>query len=230
MSKSQQLTHKKKMGKKSQKEKGTRSVVVRADQFHQLFPPVLRCKFSFEKSFKLVNIASPFGNVRFSPSYLYDVDPTLGSTAMPGFNEVSGLYTKYRFRTCKWKCSFSNQEAFALTACVDAVNGDPTVNTANYQAYFSSESSQEVVVGAQGCPTEKMKGFFTIDKFGGGMKLEPPPLDAYVGAGTTSPANNIFVFVGFTSPTGQVSTAAGIAVSFKMTVHADFFEIASPLV
>jgi len=182
----------------------------------------------YERDFKLNNIASPFGNVRFTPSYLYDIDPTLGSTAMPGFSEMMGFYRFYRFRKCKWSVKAVNQEAFPVTVAVVPVNFDPTVNSASYQNYFSNLASKRVLVGSIGCPTEKMSGSFTLGDFGGSTEQSPPPLDAYCGTGTSTPGNNLWLFIGFSSPTGQVSTAAGCAVSLALEIEADYFELTSP--
>jgi len=176
----------------------------------------------YEKTINFNNTGVNHANIRFTPSWLYDIDPTVGSTSMAGFVELTAIYRYYRFRKCKYTIDAASDDTSPslLTAC--PVNFDPGANTANYQNYLSARRAKQVMITA--ATPKKLIGEFTIADFGGVMECLIP--DAYSGTGTTTPANNIWLFVGNTFPSGTMTN--GISARIQLDVEADYFELAQP--
>ena len=105
-------------------------------------PSRLRTTLKYNTSGILNNAGVVFANVRLKPTDAYDVDPTLGSTSMPGFTELAAIYRYYRVRACLFKADFSNRESFPLMAYVALVNQDPGQNSSAYQNYLSSRRTK----------------------------------------------------------------------------------------
>lgn len=66
-------------------------------------PDRLKTTLRFWKALAIDQSLSPNQMVRFQPSAAYDVDPTVASTAMAGFNELSALFRSYRVKSSRIK-------------------------------------------------------------------------------------------------------------------------------
>jgi hypothetical protein len=188
-------------------------------------PDRFRTVLRFQKTGLIQNVGNTSGNVRFTPTFAYDVDPVIGSTAMPGFTELAGIYRQYRVDGFRYKVSFSNNEAFAMTALTCPVNFDPGANTANFQNYLSNRRSKSKILGPlTGNGVTTMSGRVTVAEFAGLPDIRAD--DNTVGAVTGgSPNNNIWFYVGAYSPTNQVN---GVSYDFVIDIDLEFFELATP--
>jgi hypothetical protein len=190
-------------------------------------PERIRTVLRFNKTFALSNAGTPYGNVRFVPTDAYDVDPVVGSTAMPGFTELAGIYTHYRVNKYRCKCAFSNDETFSETVYLALCNVDPGANTVNYQDFLSSRRCVKTLLGpatGNGIGTLQISG--SQADFGGVLEHDGS-LNGTVGITSgTAPLNNMYVLVGFYDPGGNSSN--GINVSIDLDIELDFFELYSP--
>lgn len=221
MPKQQKRINKRRRGNKAKKQ-----LVATVNHSPNFMPTRLRTILKFNESFILNNAGMAYGNKRLQPTYCYDVDPTLGSTAMPGFTELMLLYRYYRMRRFHTKIQFVSREAFPTQGWVCPSNGDPGVNTSSYQNYISNRRGKTVVLGQN---SGNSKGIITlpwigIDEFGGSMNSLVP--DSYASSGVTAPVNNIYI--GYGVSTDGTVLAGGVYVSISLDIEIDFFELASP--
>jgi hypothetical protein len=168
-----------------------------------------------------------YANVRYNPAYVYDMDPTIGGTSVPGFTEWAGLYRFARLRSSRINVSFVNKEAFPVTMVICPNNFDPGANTSAYANYsssrFASLQSTGPLTGNSACT---MSGFQSTAHFAG---VRPNHLlDSYCfpTAGGTPPNNAWFWYVGAQGST--LFTAAGVYARVTIDAEIDFFELTSP--
>jgi hypothetical protein len=192
-------------------------------------PPRLRTQLRFRKSVGISNNGFAAANLRFSPTFAYDIDPSVGSTAMPGFTEYGGIYRFYRVTMSKIVCSISNREAFPILAYIAAVNADPGVNYSSAVAgqYMANFWSRKKMLGAISGNAQGRLGMgLTVSDFGGASNLGV--LDTYVGStGGASPTNNVWWTVGVVSDTANLTTL-GAYFEIDIEVELEFFELQSP--
>jgi hypothetical protein len=188
-------------------------------------PDRLRTTLRFDAQSSILNAGNNHGNIRYSPTNAFDVDPTLGSSAMPGFAELGALYRFYRVNSFRVKVSVANRETTVGSICLAVLNFDPGVNTANWQNYYSSRDSVKKYMGPlTGACQANLSRSGTIASEGG-SDTHQMANDAYSALTSGSPANNIWIFIGTNSVANQ---ANGCEVSTQIDINLDFFEIASP--
>jgi len=184
-------------------------------------PTAMRTTLRYQKTINFNNTGVNHANIRFAPSYLYDVDPVLGSTSMAGFAELTAIYRYYRFRSCRWRITAASDDTAPSVLCVCPVNFDPGVNTANFQNYLAARRAKITTLTSQ--MVRSLRGSMSVADIGGVLEVLLP--DAYSGTSTTSPANNIWLFIGTSCP-GTMTN--GITISIVMDITADYFELAQP--
>jgi len=205
------------------------SVTIIPKQFG-IVPPRTRVWLGFSKTVLVTNVGLNTANIRLVPTNAYDVDPTIGSTAVPGFTEWGGLYRFYRVVASRIKVSFMNNEAFPGTCGVIPVNYDPTANhvSATTVQFLSQANSHDRPVGSiTGMSTCVINHGATTATFGGASNLGV--LDPYTAptSGSSAPTNNWYWDVLFYPAQAIVS---GCLVHIKMKVNVEFLELNSPSV
>jgi hypothetical protein len=189
-------------------------------------PSRFRTVLAFTKFYNMNFATNNFANTRFEPTNAYDVDPTLGSTAVPGFTELAGCYRFYRVKQFRVKCSFSNNDTTTSAVCyVCPVNTDPGVNTTTYQQLLSNRRSVQKIVGPStgNGIVNNITTDVSVDDYGG-VKWTGQ-LDAYCASTSSSPTNNIWVAVGIES---SAALTNGMAVNFNLIIEIEFFELNDP--
>jgi len=78
------------------------------------WPQEYTTTLSFSKQGVIPTAAGAATNYISFRSEAYDVDPVVGSTAMPGFAEFASLYARYRPLEMSYDFEASNKETFAL--------------------------------------------------------------------------------------------------------------------
>jgi hypothetical protein len=173
------------------------------------------------------NVGLAYANVRFEPSFMYDIDPLIGSTAMPGFVELAGMYRFYRIVSSRIHVDFSGLDQIGLVAYVCPVNFDPGANSAVYVNYLSNRRCKTGPIGSStGNSTRSLNAHFSLSDFIG-VSHANSAVDYYTGSttGAAAPSNNVWWMVGAVA--NNVFTA-GVYTNVRIDVVADFFELASP--
>lgn len=174
------------------------------------------------------NAGFTFANTRYEPTFAYDVDPTLGSTALPGFTELAQLYRLYRVQWFKLSATFSNLDtATTCTVFVCPSNVDPGNNSSTIQNLLSNPRCRDAQIGFGNGFGVSRKITINVgtDEFGG--VVYTGQVDNYVGSSSgTAPTNNIFAAVGLVSTPALTS---GVSVDVRIKVGIQFFELANPV-
>jgi len=166
-----------------------------------------------------------YTNVRYEPTFAYDIDPAGGSTAMPGFSELGGIYRRYRVVSFRYRVAYANQEAFPITVWCCVVNNDPGSNSSFYQAYLSSRESRRKVLGPlTGNGIGTLVGQCSVSSFSGIANVGVDDNTTASVAGV-APTNNIWLAIGAVCATAFVS---GIYIDLQLEVTLDFYELQSP--
>lgn len=194
-------------------------------------PPIFITKLRFEKhvGFSQNTIAST--SVRYKPTFAYDIDPNVGSTAMPGFTEYTALYGGYRVLGYSVDVAFANQEAFDVTAYALTVAADPgaNVSVAVAQSYLSNLNAKKCELG-RATVTNRGRIRFreSVARYAG--QTWPGIFDPYSGAGSGAPSDILYVQVGAvpTNATSTFTTTTGVAITITIDVTIAFFTVTTP--
>lgn len=216
-----QLKRTKKFNKATKNSTGTNLHVGRLP-----LPPRCNIWTRFAKQIDISNAAVPYANIRFQPTFAYDVDPVVGSTAMPFFSEMAGLYRFYRCIESRITVNLANADSAPVTCVVCPVNFDPGVNTASFQNYFSNPlSHHDILASTSGNSKGRLTASARTDSFAGAKWTGA--IDGYCGpaAGTTAPNNNWYWFVGGHNLNNFTN---GFFADVIIDIHLCFFEETSP--
>jgi hypothetical protein len=186
-------------------------------------PPRAYTKLHFWAVKALSNAAANFANVRMTPTLAYDIDPSLGSTAMPFFSELGAIYRYYRCLGSQITVNFVNQgDVTACQGIVCPVNSDPGANSLSFVNYFSNPLSKKSSFGAlSGMSVAKVSGSAKTDMFAGAKWTGA--FDAYCGftTGSPNPTNNWYWYIGFYC---QPAMTNGVWAFIDLAVDLCFFE------
>lgn len=91
-----------------------------------------------------------FGSIgdRFQWNSAYDIDPLLGSAAIPGYAEYSALYSYYRVKRMRARVQLVNFEAFDVIATLRVCNTDPSTTDSNYLLHISAPHNKKKLLPA----------------------------------------------------------------------------------
>jgi len=173
------------------------------------------------------NVAAVNTNVVFSPTNLFDVDPIVGSTFVPGFNALlnasTGVYRKYRVRSARIHCSFANLEGFPANVYLCPTNSNLGANLSNpYLITANPLCVQGPISIAQGSSTRILTSAVSTASFGGsnGQMVD----DDYSAFYNTSPTNNWFFIMGAETD-GTATFLSGVDLWVEIDILCDFYEL-----
>jgi len=165
-----------------------------------------------------------YASIRYRPTYTYDVDPVIGSTAVPFFAELALLYRQYRVLGSKIRVNFSNYDQQPTSVAVCPVNVDPGIN-ALPGAYFSSMTAKTGQVGSiQGNSREYLEVEWRTDNFAGSKWNNAS--DPYTGGpGAIAPVNFWYWSIHAYNPSTLTN---GLYFNVTMDMDICFFEQTTP--
>jgi len=188
-------------------------------------PPRLRTTLRFNKpSLFIVNAGFVNSSIQFEPTYAYDIDPTIGSTAMPMFSELQSIYRKYRVNSFTAKATVANSDTTGGTAWLCAGNFSIPANTGTFQYYLSNRVSVKREVGAV-AGNAKASLTRRVDQAMYTGIARTMGDDNTSGAGVTTPVNNIYIGLGMLTGANQV---AGLLIEIDINIDIEFYELATP--
>jgi hypothetical protein len=167
------------------------------------------------------NTGLTYSTVRFRPSSAFDIDPVLGSTAIPGFNELSSFYGKYRVLSSKITVHFSNLEKNPVNVYIWPTNFDLGANYVFLAASMAAPFSKKGVISARTGNDHKVlsKYMRTADIFGTDEVLYDDDYSAVI---TTNPNNNWYWNVGIWSPVAALES--GVMTNIEIDIQVQFTE------
>jgi len=216
----------KKFRRKGPTHKHTQTVVVHSKN---AVPPRLRTHLCYAVNKTLNNVGGTAIGARFTPTFAYDVDPVLGSTSMPFFQELyastttaNGMYRAYRCNWSEMTVYATNKEVFPITMILCPINFDPGATGSNTSTVMSEPQSKIYPMGPLTGNSSVVGKIFGTTEVEGGIKYTEQ-IDTYTGIGTTAPNENFYMFVGFITDNTAVFSA-GVNVVIRLKNNYDFCE------
>ncbi len=166
---------------------------------------------------KIIPIAaSTSAGVRYTPSSAYDIDPLVGSAAMPGFAEMAALFAQYRVTVSDIEVMLVNPlNTYGADILVGPLNVDPGASATD--AFIVSCASNPYFAlascGCVGSPPARVTASMSTEKIYGSKMVYSD--DNFSSATNTSPNNNWYWFV-------AVSVSATISLRIRCGV--EFFD------
>jgi len=163
-----------------------------------------------------------FGAIRFSPTSAFDVDPTVGSTAMSGYNELAAFYGSYRVLMSKCKIEVINNSGTVPIMCILVpLNVDPGPSPTSFviqewkeQPYSKSKCSNLV-----GAPNTVISSKMTTEKIYGSKTVYFD--DNFASPTNTIPANNWWWAIGLFT---NAVIAGPINIAVTIDVGTEFYD------
>jgi hypothetical protein len=169
----------------------------------------------------VTNAAGFVASIRFGTN-AYDVDPAVGSTAMPYFLELSAIYGRFRTLRIGYKFVVQNQEAFPisiLTGFSQSVIASGSLGI----AYAGNPLFRMTGIGpANGMGVKTLSGSKTVCEIYGGQ--QPLFDDLFTGSTTSSTlatASTMWCYCGVNST--NALTALGMIVTTEVSLDVLFF-------
>lgn len=161
---------------------------------------------------------------RWTPNGAYDVDPVLGSTATPGFDEYAVFYDYYRVTSYRYEIDVANKEAFPLVVIVLNTNTDPGTTITNWVQYSAQEYCSSKILSATtgGSDSKTFRGAYTVAQVLG--SIVPETDDLYSALTSAVPADLIWLGLGIDVPGNTVLfTDLGIDFNIKIYMNIRFY-------
>jgi len=171
----------------------------------------------------LNNAGATFASVRFRPSSAFDVDPTLGGTSMPGFNEIAGIYGRYRMLSFKAQVIATNLEDFPVNFIVFASNFDLGNNYSQVQSMFGNSFSRYKYLSPKGGmdrATIRTPWWKTEHIVGTDAVNVDTDFTATISA---SPVNNTYLNIGLWTG-NSTALVSGVGMQMVLTAQYRFYE------
>lgn len=179
----------------------------------------------------LTNNGNNYAYIRYQPSAAYDVNPSLGTTAMSGFAELAALYNKYRVHASKISVLLSNQEDFGVTAMVLPLNVDPgsSPSITTIQSYQMQPFCTRRVLSSKGGQDKaSFKKYMSSKKIIGSNSFKYE--ENYASAVNTIPADNWYWIIALTTMGGTYFTTKGVVYDVLITCYVEFYDRKSLIV
>jgi hypothetical protein len=225
------MNRRRKGGKRSGKGTRDRNVRVRVGQelvnrTINFMSPRLQTRLTFNKFLNLgLATGTSFLQIYFQPTFAYDVDPQVGSDAMPGFYELGKLYTKYRVNSYTIVVNFCNNEQFAVQAMIMPTNTNGG-GSFTPQTILANTRTKRSLVGTYAQFPKKLRDRVTVADFGGSSNTKSADAYSALTAGPSAPANNIFHVIGIWADSAVFTQ--GVTIDATVTVDIEFFELITP--
>jgi hypothetical protein len=161
---------------------------------------------------------------RYVPSSAYDVDPGLGSAAMPGYADLAALYGAYRVTVSQMEIEFSStNNAYAVTAVLLPLNVDPgsAPTFTTVASWPGNPRSNYKLLPLLGGPTTIMKMKVSTEEMFGTKAVYFDP--NWAAATNTTPNDNWYWAVGLISDSAPASPVK-IGTMIRIDLGIEFYD------
>jgi hypothetical protein len=192
-----------------------------------VFPDKMTVRLKYTAS-TLINIpvATGYNFLYYTPTSAYDVDPTVGSTAMPGFSEMATFYSTYRVVKSGLKVDaiLPSTDGIPGNSCIMVIvplNASPTASTyLNVVGWRGNTYSQSRLLPITANPV-RLAASMTTEKIYGSRAIYYD--DNFASPVTTVPNNNWYWGIGFTSDALPPLATFDVSVYVQVDADVEFF-------
>jgi len=184
-----------------------------------ILPNNIRVKMRFIQQTLINNAGAAFASLTYIANGLYDVDPRLASTAIPGFTELMTLYQNYRVDSTKIRAVLLNNETFAITIS-DAFTGIvvPAINSYRPNVYGNKFSRQTAISGKGGIDRVELLNQVNMSALFGSTAYWGD-VTQFLGTPATNPSTPLGWAVGIDSAVALVN---GVTMQLEMEFICEF--------
>lgn len=172
----------------------------------------------------LAAAGNPFGYVRYYSNGLFDANPLILTSAVPGFTELAGLYEQYRVHAVKMTLRFCNQEAFPSVVVTWPTDVDQTglISQQYLQEMCGNAFARFKHLSAKGGMDKgAIVNYISHKKLIGTRNYNTDV--NYAAFTNANPARLMFMNIGVYSMDGSNYTAANIPFEVRLTFYAEMF-------
>jgi hypothetical protein len=189
------------------------------------FPDKLRVRLNFTEFLSpVIAIGSSFSSQRFRPTNVFDVDPVLGSTAVPGFQEMANIYATYR--TVKsdvfLQMSQNGNQSAVSVVCVP-LNVDPGASPSStvVSSWYGAFGNKSALMPQIGGPAITIRNTMTTERIFGTKAVYFD--DNFAAPVSGGPTNNWYWAIGVNSAGNASGTAITTSGRIQVFMDVEFF-------
>lgn len=189
-----------------------------------LFPDrfQVRMMYSGLTTFTLA-VGASVSSRRWTPSAAYDVDPLLGSTAVPGFSELAGLYNNYRVISSGLRIEFVSNDARSGRLVLLPLNTDPgsAPSSAVTDSWPNNPYMKSVLIPPTGAEPRVVESKMSTEKIFGSKMVHFD--DNFMALTNAIPNNNWFWAIAVTSPILVATSSWVVTTVVAISLEVEFF-------
>lgn len=172
----------------------------------------------------LAAAGNPFGYIRYFSNGMFDANPLILTSPIPGFTELAALYEQYRVHSIKVSLRFCNQETFPSVVVIWPTDQDQSglISQSYLQEMCGNAFAKYKQVSSKGGLDAGEINFYLSHKKLIGTKVYNTA-NEYSAFVTANPARLTYVNVGCYSMDNSNYTAANIPFEVRLTYYAEFY-------
>jgi len=192
-------------------------------------PPAVIVRLRYNVSFRFTNAALAYVSNSYNVNGLYDVDPLVGSAAIPGFTEWMALYQTYQVISCRAHLVFTNlsstSPAEVAVAWIQGTQAQNTFTPAEYNGPWSSSGNMSVLGGDDTFKYDRKVYLAELN----GTDAYWGSVSYFQGTAGTNPATPMQLLLGCNSPTGATTLSPSVTgfLEFEARFSTNYVMVAS---
>ena len=184
------------------------------------------CKLRYtDQTSNLLSIASNYGLIRYYANNVFDANPLILTSSVPGFTELASLYERFRVRACKVKLTACNQEAFPVVVMTIPTNYDIAGSLSHpfLQELLDNPYCKYKALSAKGGQDKcTISNYITMERLFGTKNVKTD--EAYAGYDSANPGIMGFMNLCVYSMNATNFTTASVPFEARMTYYVEFFQ------
>jgi len=184
----------------------------------------LDVKLSYRNMYQLYDAMSGISMKQWNPNCAYDIDPALGSTETPGFDEYAKLYGFYRVIGYNWSARCTNTQA-AIPVEIYAFNTNLPLLTTALDVVSGAPYNKRTTLGIAGSGRDSaiLKGRVVLSELIGTVAVESA--DSYRAPTSGTPADRVYLTIAASlQGTHANFTQDGVIVEITITPWIRFYD------
>lgn len=172
------------------------------------------------------SVGNSFGYIRYWANNLFDPNPLVFTTVVPGFKQLTTLYDRYRVRSTKLTVRCTNMEAFPVMVLIWPSFVDLTTSISNQflqEMLANPYVKYKMLSPKGGMDRAQLSNYISWTKFSGTKNVSTDT--DYSALVSTAPAQLFFFNIAAYSVDGANFTAnTSVVYEARLTFYSEFYE------
>lgn len=211
-------------GKRKQKYGSIQSVHIRRPGVVVADRTYIKFHYMDTTSRLLAAAGNPYGYIRYYANGLFDANPLILTSAIPGFTELASLYEQYRVHGAKITIRFVNQETFPSVVVIWPTDQDQTaLITQQYLQEMCGNAFAKFrhVSSKGGMDRGVLSAYISFKKLVGTANYNTEA--DYASVTSTNPVKLMYWNIGTYSMDNSNYTAANVPFECRITFYAEMY-------